>query len=595
MTEPARTNEQRWVKPSRAAWACLVVAIALFVGLGWRLAGTLPAWSEEIATLPSSGYRSIEFAPDREVPERKATCPEPNAPSVVGSSMRPVLSFCAGKRSWPLLIMPYASGLPYWGIAAFEPLHRGEIFGERRVGLLLGVFGLLLTFELVRRLVDAPSAVFSVLVLACLSSFVHSHVLAVYYEVLPWHALALAALALHRLDGAATARRRLLLTLTCAGSVGLALLGNAKAVLLIAPVALVALRGRRVLPRLAARHWAIIALGALAGSAPMLIYGRLEPGRGLGAEASTRLGFLLQNLRFEKLGAELANVFVFAADLGFYADVVQGLGGTPFWPACAVAACGFAYVSFSLAVWLRRGQGPWLAAACGALLWSQVFVAALLYSQSPSASYAPVCTGFGVALGLALGALQRRLGVRAAAPAALVCCGLLLTSVVRRGETPMSYVGSTNASAERDMASYLKRAPGLDRGTLLTATYALAGVFDSLGQGELSPTQTHVFLMQRCSPNDTDCLGARWRALLDDEVTKYPLRVLLPLVTTLVDEPAARHLRSSLSESAAASGRDLRVEHVSRTARGVPVLELVLIEQPLLFLGEHVVGGHARF
>jgi hypothetical protein len=565
----------------RAHWA-LIAAVLVFLALGIWLSGGSPSWSEEISVLPTRAYPVFQASPsDPTLPERATSCDDVPAPGWVIQRTRPVFSTCAAGRVLPVMVTPYFSGIPYWPLALLEPLHHGDVFSIRRIGLALGVIGIVLAFELVRRIVDRTSAACTALVLSCSPPFVFSHSLALYYEPLPWHALTAAALALLGLREAAPARTRGWLLASSAFFVGLAVLANVKAMFLIAPPLVIALRVRRTLG-VPGRTWLALALGAFAGAAPLLLFGLFDPHAGLEGQFAHRYGALLSNFGLRRFGGELYSLVLFASDTAAFSDQILKRNVSAFWPARIAVAAALVFCLHRTFEFLRYGRGQALAAALGATFLGYVLVSALLYTQYPSANYGPLGTAFGVALGCALGALFGRFGARWGVLATLVVMAMMFHNCVRRGDGRAELAWATNSAAERDMAAYLRERVG-NVGTIASGTYNLTGVFTSLGGGDVRAAELLPFLAHHCSrENNRVDLGCLQRALgfvLDaPERVPPPLRMLVPAVVLPIDDAFAGVLEPALREAARVRLREVHVEHTSSTAAGTPVLRLLRVE-----------------
>ncbi|HEY3496640.1 MAG TPA: hypothetical protein VGK73_18200 [Polyangiaceae bacterium] len=566
------------------AWLGLLAALGLFFVLGYRTAGGTPSWSEEVSVLPARAYPVFEASPGNpELPVELPSCASDPPPRSVVSGVRPVWSTCARGWKLPVMVTPYFSGVPYWPFLLLEPLHGGDAFLQRKFGLALGALGLVLVFLLARRAAGTGAAVSSVLVLACAPSFVLAHSLTMFYETLPWHALVVAALALDRWRAPGASRRAAWLALAGA-AFACALLANVKTLFLLAPLVALVPRVRHALPELGWRRWAAVGALGLAGFLPMLAFARLDAAAGLQGQASMRQQAFFANLSFEKIGLELLNLVLFGADTGAYGDQILKYAVPLFWPALVIMALGIGFCLVQSFAFVLRARGNVLAAALGLMFFGYVLVAALLYTQYPSANYGPLSACFGLAVGLALAELGRRSGALVQAGATLIAMLVLGWNCVRRGDPELTFVGSTNANAERDLASYLRDNAGAP-GTVVSATYNLTGVFASLGRGRVLPSELLPFFYRLCPPKPgsvtRECVARAWGQVLDaGSAIPPPLRAIVPAVVLPIDDPLAQFLEPALSDAARARALGVSIEHTAKTKGGVPVLRLVRVEAP---------------
>lgn len=566
---------------ARISFVALVIAITIFCGLGLWMAGSLPSWSEEISIFPSSGYRVLGATREGAV-DFTPSCTDPAPPRFVISPARPVYSLCISGKTFPVMITSYASGLPYWPSALFSWLHDGDIFVLRKLGLVIGVLEIIATFFLVRRLVDAESAACCALVLACHSAYLHTHVIAMYYEAWPWFALTLGVLGYLIFSDGSTKRKQVL----AAGCLGLGLFGaflaNIKALLVIVPLGVLAWRGREKLPPVQRWHGGLALGGLVLAFVPLLIFAMLDPASGISQQFSSRIGFLLSQFGLRTVALEFYSTLIFGTDMGFYGDMVTGRASTPWLPAILCMALGLAYPTHALVQVLRRGEGSWVAALCAAEIWTFLFVSAFLYGQFPSANYSPVNPAFAMCIGLSLGALAKRVHPYMTMGVVLATLCTFSWNVVRRGDYRAHYTTSTNAAAEIEAARFL-RDNVKNKGLVLTASYNLAGVFESLGAGIVHPIQVDPFVAHGCTNRDQvdeDCLVKRWRTLLDEpQKLPRPWYVVMPAIDSRVDEPTSRLMEPMLRKAAEEKGISITIEGRFYTWSGIEALRVVRVNR----------------
>jgi hypothetical protein len=325
-----------------------------------------------------------------------------------------------------------------------------------------------------------------------------------------------------------------------------------------------------------------MAFGALVGAAPLLLFGVFDPHAGLEGQFAHRYLSLLSNFELRRLGNELGSIVLFASDTAAYSDQILGRQASAFWPARIATVAALAFCCYQTFRFLRRGRGPALAAALGAMFAGYVLVSALLYTQYPSANYGPLGTAFGLAIGCALGALFGRFGARWGAPATLVVMAMMFYNCVRRGDGRAEFAWAANSTAERDMAAYLRERVG-SVGTIASGTYNLTGVFTSLGAGEVRVAELLPFFAHHCPQDnrrvDPQCLERALGYVLDAEGRiSPPLWLLVPAVVLPIDDAFAGALEPALRRAAHARSREVRIEHTSSTAAGTPVLRLLHVE-----------------
>jgi hypothetical protein len=540
----------------------LVASMLLFVGAATRLTGQMPVWHEVVSALPGNPGRVLGGS----------SCLDEPRPLLVVSSARPHLSLCVGHQALPVMVTPYASGLVTWPFAALYALHEGDTFCIRHLWIVLAALSLGLTFRLVSRAQDRSTAALVCVMTACSAPFLVVNSVLVPFETLPC-TLVVAALS-------AWSEQKTWRLLFGAFFAGLAVASNVKALFLLVPVIVIALRSGVSVRGIG---WAC-ALGMvglfLLPIAPMALFAALDPHRGFAKQVAWRSESIVQNLRWSRFVSEPLLLFNFAGDVGSYFDLAQGGKVRWSWPQAAVAVPIAWCVAAGIARLVGRRLGSPLTAACGAIIVTFFFVSILLYRQYPGGNYAPLHEVFGVALAAAAADLGRRLGGRRGMIAAAVAVGVLsvlgLAATLRRNYA-VQVVFSINAAAERDAANWLR---AHDELPLLSTTYNLAGVFDSLGRGRVHAVQVHEEL-EHCDRRDAPvepCLVEAWSRILSQ--AKRPLRVIAPTGAALVDRPveATRLVADTLRAATAKLGLSARLESQFATAGGADVLALYRID-----------------
>jgi hypothetical protein len=512
---------------------------------------------------------------------REPSCADADPPRTVASEARPILSLCARGISLPVLIMPYASGVPYWHALLTWPIHHGDAFAMRRYDLLIGVLSLALLHALVRRLADDLTADVTALVLSVSSPFIILYSMLLQFEVTPWLLTMASALVALGRDKPSPRRMGLVGAL-----LGLALVANVKAIFFVPPVAVVAWRTGAL--KGMSRGVVAAFVAAAVCVAPLLLANQLQGGHGIEGQASTRLALLLRPASLEELGSEALNLVRFAADTGSYVEAAwKPLGASGILAALVVGASAVFVVAAAVLFLLGRPVSP-LAALSGMLLVLYVIVSLKLYDQRPAANYAPLQGVFGVMIALALTAGGRKLvrwgalgdARRATLALALPCLLCFAVNTIRRIGTADEVPLSTNAAAERRLVSWLESHPAPET-TLYTSTYNLAGVLDSLGHGALTTVRLDRALW--CEGRDADqtrCLADRWAAILAAPGV-LPARIVVPAVETLTDERYAMFLDPALQQAIRGLGATSVVE-AAFPLGGAPdkiALKLVRVER----------------
>lgn len=541
----------------------LVVSCLLFLVLGMWTAGRSPAHHEEISTFPTRPARVLVASGDALAVE--PSCADANPPSTVSSEGRPVLAVCTNGLTLPVLIAPYASGIPHWHSLLGWPLHGGTIFGLRRFGLWVGLLSLVLIHRLVRRLRDEATADVTTLVLGVSPAFILLHATLLQYEVAPWIFLMLAGLAVlgpPGLEGPQVPRRPLLTGVLT----GLAMASNIKAAFLLIAIVFVAwrvqaLRGIRI------AHVGKAAGGFVLGFAPLWVPNLMLGGEGLSRQVSQRSESFARPTTLEDLGLEFVNVVRFSSDTGSY----MSSEWEPLGVVGIVTAVLFALALLYVVVQTVRVLGSWgghpLEALTGCLVLGFVLVSLELYNKRPAANYAPLHGFFAIMMAMAVTAAARWLQAlrvpgcksprRTSIALASVCALGLAHSTYGRIATADDMPLSFNARAEQRLVAHLIDHPE-PTATIYTTTYNLAGVIDSLGGGALSTVRLER-VFNSCSDGDALCVETRLGWLIDHPQA-LPARVVLPASATRTDEGNAMSYESALARAAERAGVTFTVE-----------------------------------
>lgn len=562
-------------------------AVALFLAVGWWLAGAHPAEHEEVSAFPHRGAQVMVFDGERMLHE--PSCADPEPPGWITSQVRPAQAVCMGGLTLPILIAPYASGLAHWHALLGWPLHQGDVFAMRRWNLLVGVISLVLFFMLVRRLKDPTTATVATMLVAVSPPFMVLYSLLIMFEVTPW-LLTMAAVLVAlgpRPPPSPETRPPWRPSWGLVGVlVGLAIAANVKATFYLPAIGLVAWR-MGAFTDLGRREWATLLVGGVAGCLPLWGADMLQPASGIGSESSHRLDLLLQPTSLSEIWDEMVNLVRFGTDTGSYTQAAWAPLGVTGWVAAFAMGGAVAYaIGNAFTVVLRRKGDP-VAAVCGLLAMGFMVISLKLYDQRPAANYAPLQGVFALILALPLVRLGRWVAAKAGSGwvaqsgrtsllLAAVLGAVLLANGLRRMDIALDRPLPTHAAAERQLVDWLLSHPEPDT-RLFTTTYNLAGVLDALGHGELSTTRLENALS--CG-RDEACVQQRWTAFL-----KTPglvsARIVLPTVETLTDEADALFFEPALKAAARAAGASFQREFVATAGpSATPVLALVRVDRP---------------
>lgn len=550
----------------------LLAAIGLHVLLAWQLADAAGTWSEELSVHASRGYRVLAI--DRESAQARVatTCAE--GERWVWSESRPRLSLCAGGVALPVMIDSYLGGVVHWPLASLWPLHHGNAFVLRKIGFVLGVIDLLALYLLAARLRDERTAVVST-TMAVSSPFLFTHSLLVHYEVLPWLLTCLAILLIDPIAPRSTAGR----VIAAAALVAAAILANIKTLFLLAPMVLLVLARRRAwLRRIRWPAWVGSGAAVVLVTSPIVLFAALDPLGGFGAQVSRRASTLVSRLEPRHLPGEIVNLLTHGTDIGAY---LTSPGGHAHPALLVPAGLALVWACAQLVRWLRGREADRLGVLGAVLLSTYLLVAWLLYDQQPPANYGPLYAVFGMTFGAALAALFRALEARASQLVSRSAMILVSTAIVATGaglavvraNSAGGLTLSINGPAQRALAaSIARRVP--DGATVVTTTYNLAGVVESLAGDRVSALQAHVALRD-CYYEDADrsgCFARALSAVLD--VTGDDCFVITIATETPIDEPHVVDLGPALAQIASARGLSATRVDQSTNANGVVIYEL---------------------
>lgn len=563
--------------------SALLLGLGVFLGVGWWITETVGLEHEEVSLYPTAGYRIVSEDRDGN-PVLQPWCGQATPPLFVVSEARPLLGICVGGRLMPVMIDSYIGGVPYWFMDLLRPLHRGDYFDMRKMGLLLGLVTLLLVYGVVKRFSGKDAALVTTAITSATLPFVIFHATLRLYEVL-FTTLLLAAV--HVLSGGRTRAR----TMLAAALAGISLFMNIKAVLLVPPLLLLAATDRsRPLHGISMRHWTTAAGIVAATTAPMWLFALVDPQSGLHSQMGMRLSLLLAHLDVQRFIAEVPNLLLFWTDLiAFSGYAVEDVVVVSPW-LLVPAGLALLWCTVAAAAHVLGKEVDTIAAACGVVFVTYVIVVVLLYDQTPD-NYMPLHTVFGIASGSAVMAGTRALA-RLGAPGARFAAPVLASALValygwngvKRGnfsdfaELPM------NATAQHALVAHLEKTP-LDGVELVTTTYNMAGVLDALGGGRLSPVQAQNWL-ESCptqkggarprpdrDPSET-CLVERWERLLE----RGSLRAVVPARENRIDEDEAMRFGEALVEAARRQGKRVTHESDFHSGLGKPVLSLYRVD-----------------
>jgi len=538
----------------------------VFAVQGWFIAGVIPLSHEELSVHPAppSSELTIEDGVGRTVD----MCAGPSR--LVFTQGRPSLVLCAGGLAWPIMVMEYIGGVLYWPLQLLRPLHHGDPIALRRTALAVGIVTLGALFLLVERLGDSRRAAATVLVAAVLPLFVILHSLLILFETVPPLLIICAALIVARRPdpSAPPAPAR---AAAAAALVGLAVLGNVKAAVLVIPLLAFSLFESPGLRRTSARAWYAAGVAAALAVSPMVIAALADPQHRFRHQVITRVVDASARLDPRLLALEFFYLPTMTVDPRYFLD-----GGL--WPATLlVPAAALAYSVRALIRAVRHLPHDRIAAACGALQLFYIVFVWLAYGQSIHANYGPLACAQAVSIGCAIAAVGRWMVQRGHSPLlGFAAVGAItLASVVpntyRRGN-PRDLEISNNLNAERALGEHLRYTPG---GPVAVTSYNLAGIPDALTGN--SALRLDVALASCQQQVDTETCE---RGVFVAAIEAVPAaRFLVPLRTTPMDEPPVRRVMTTIEDAARVLGARLREEARFETSRGVPVLALFVVDR----------------
>lgn len=549
----------------------LAASAVAFLVIGAWLSEHVGVWSEEISTYPTGPNRGAVAESEALVLE---SCAE--GFGLRASEARPVLSLCAFGRTWPVLVAPYISGWIYWPLGALVP---NDAFTLRKIGLALGLLTLLLCFRVTSRVADPWTAAAGALATAFASPFALAHSLLVHYELTPLPLVLLSVLLLVDAHQAGPIGRGRAVAIGLVA--GLAVAANVKALFLFGALGAFAWRTER-LPRLSPETQKIMGLAAAVPLAPMLLYALFDTHGGFSGQMEHRLLIFFSRLVSPSLLLEPLNLLTYWTDVAAYGDVAAREASVTYVLPLVLPALALGRVTLHLVLALRRRPHDALAAALGALILGYLLVGALLYTQQPAANYAPLQAVFGFATGSTAVALARWAAKRfALSPQLGAALGALLASLAVAGlgwhtlrRDPSELALATNAASQRAAVAYLEAHPGPP---VVTASYNLAGVVDSISGGRVPTVQIGPFVW-RCGRDDDPgrdaCLEARWRAAIE---ALGPSRLLIPAQRAVSDEGEVELIRPVLERLASQGAVVLEDEASFRGAGTPPLLSLLRV------------------
>ncbi len=551
---------------ARAARIVLLMASGVFLVQAWLIAGAIPVSHEELAVHAAPPPATVTV--ERGTAYTSNACAGPSP--LVFVSGRPSLIFCALGLAWPVMVTEYIGAVQYWPLQLLRPIHGGDPVALRRTALIVGVLFLVVLFALVEQLADSLCAAVAVSVAAVLPPFVVLSSMLVLFETAPELLVACAALVMARRpepEAPPTWRRA-----AAAGALaGLAVLGNIKVVMLIAPLLAWALFESRALRRTSIAAWLAAAAAAALTVSPMVIAALADPQHRFHNQVNTRIADAASRLDIRLLAAEFFYPIIMAADPRYFFD-------GDLWPVTLlIPAGGFAYSVVALIRAVLRRTHDRVAAACGAIVLFYIVFVWLAYGQSIHANYSPIAAAQAVSIGCAIVAVGRWVA-RHGGPARLTIAAAVALTVIsvvpnlyRRGD-PRDLEVPMNLAAERALGDYLQRNP--DRPVAVTS-YNLEGLPDALtGRPAL---RLYSSLIGCASASDSERCE---RDVLAAMITAEPLaRYLVVLRGTPMDEPPAVRALATIQEAARGLGGQVREEARFETPQGVPVLALVVVER----------------
>lgn len=555
----------------------------------------MPFWNEQAATVPGPIFRDVDGARIDE-PGPVPTLVSCEDARIIHSSQRPNLRLCTTDLrglpfGWPILVSPYASGVAIWPLGVVPWLLGPSYVLQRMVGLLVGVFALLLLYDVVSRLSGVRRAAATVAVAAVSSPMVFATALAPYFDLVPPLLVLSAVALLLRAEAGVPGGGRS----AFAGCLfGLALAGNLKMSVILVAVFGLALVLRSPVLRGGRQALAFGVLGLALGAGPLLSLMVSDPFGEVFRVADRYFSVVVDRVAPVAAGAELAaivnHMLIFAVDATYYLAYAAG-GEASFPPLIFRIGAGLGFL-FSTPALVRAIRGRpadlGLASAIGILLTYMAFVALVYDHDQQPPNYAPVHMAYSPCLGICLIALGERLGRRLtqrrqdAFAAGVVLAGVLFFAAGShsRSNEWMDRFTSVNIRAQEGIVAALHAASEAPGAPLLTLTYSHTGVFDALGATTAPSIALHPYL-HGCA-HDADRLDCRVRLIerLLCPPGRLPLRFVFPIGAATrmeVDDPAEIHV--ALRRATDRLGLSWIEEKQALTPSGAGGLALVRVDE----------------
>ncbi len=580
----------------RERWA-LVLSIVSFSAVWLLLSQTIGPWSEAVSVYPSPPSPILDYASDTNpAPQFEPSCADPGPVRIVSSNVRPQVALCVGDRQYPIQVMSYASGVPYWLFDIFWPLHRGRVYAVHTSGLLLGIITLIVTRRLLVRLADRITADAAIICLSVAPLFGFLHSTLIHYETMPWFAL---LLALHCVTpepgggvGNATPARApsTLNHVAAAALVALSLATNIKAVFFLIPLALFLARadllgGLRPGPRWLIA-WFVFALVLL----PSVVGNLMDRYGDFLIQIEYRLRVLRENLNPQWIALDFGKLVLFAGDTMAFGSVISGKELSGILPGVVVGAASVTYCMGVAVLFWAGGRAPSVAAAVGSVF-ATFFLASTFFYDHPVSGYAPLSGLFGVAAGVTatdLGrAMARRTGWRegrAVGVGVALFASLLAWSTFGRGSAANFLEMSTNSEAMTGLIAHIEGTPKPSVPIFVT-NEDMSGVIEAITGGEIRTIRAHQFL--DCTPqhrgfHDPDeallreareCTRGRIRRLLD--AYTGPIRVIAATQRSPVDRLMSTEVLPILVDEATHRQRAVVDDARFANRKGLVLLRMV--------------------
>jgi hypothetical protein len=320
----------------------------------------------------------------------------------------------------------------------------------------------------------------------------------------------------------------------------------------------------------------------LAVALPSILATTLYAGGDFAGQINMRMAILFEKLSPQRFAVETRNLLIFWSDIISLASTKPGESARFVQPGMLVALPALVYCTACAAVFLVRGRGEIVPAACGMLFVSSIALAAMFYGQYPAGNHTPIVAIFGIASGVS--AVRAADWLASHSSIAVATCRTILVSitaacllwgVVAHGN-PARFAISFNAHALQELAGYLTSAPAPET-PLIVTTYNLAGVPEAIAEGESGVIQAHRFLSCGAphDPVSLGCLESRLETLVQANPTS--IRFLVPVKVSRIDEAYAPFLGQALASVAGKARRSISVEASFRGLDTDPLLELIRV------------------